>query len=108
MLVNFWWQVGIHTINMVPKQKQCNSQFFGQGVLYGLHANTRSIEMTKTILIHMDNPSPHRSKEMLRYVKGFVFQPEPHPAFSADLMVSDFFCWDNQKKTERMRLSGPR
>jgi transposase len=78
-------------IDKLPKGEGFNSQYFGQNALDGLDANLRPGVMGKPILIHMNNASPHRSKETLTSMKDFNFHAVPYPAFSLDLALSDFY-----------------
>jgi hypothetical protein len=81
----------IHMNSKLPKGEWLNSHYFGQSVLYGVDANLRPAGTAKPILIHMDKPSPHRSKEMLTYMKDFIFHPAPDPAFSPNLVPLTFY-----------------
>jgi hypothetical protein len=103
MFAIFWSATGIDLIEAIPKGMHFNSTYIAQNILDEFHANLSGTRTARPILVHIDNASPHRSRETWTYLKEFDFQPAPHPPFSLDLAPADFYLFDTIKGKLRGR-----
>jgi hypothetical protein len=103
ILTIFWSPKAIHLIDAFPKGGRLPSNYFGQNILSGLHVNLPPTGTVRPILIHMDNASPHRSKETFTGMNEFNFRPVLHLLFSPDSSPSDFYLFGTIKGRLRGR-----
>jgi hypothetical protein len=51
----------------------------------------------KGILVHLNNPDPHNSRQSCKYLEGFHARRVPHPTYNPDRAPSDFFLFGHLK-----------
>jgi len=52
----------------------------------------------KKVLFHHDNASAHSSRVVTAKLMELRFQLVPHPLYSSDLALSDYYLFPNMKK----------
>jgi transposase len=101
-LISVFWSVNaIHSLVDVPKGMKYNTTFFYDTVMPGIIGDITSHSRRKTLknfFLHMDNATPHNSKQSQECIQASRAQRLPHPAYSPDLAPSDFFLFGYLKE----------
>lgn len=88
-------------IEMKPSNINFTSDFFSIIILPKIKANSRNIkDVPKTIKlrIHFDNVKPHVSKLANETMERLNISKLPHPPYSPDISLNDFFLYGYKKK----------
>jgi hypothetical protein len=94
LVLILWLVKRIHSPLDVPKGTTYNTTFIFDVVILRLIENVPSRTRRKTLkgcLIHMDNARPHISRRAQRCIEASRAGRRPHPSYSLDLALSDFF-----------------
>ena len=99
MLTVFWSPLGFRIIEMLPKGTRFNSKYFINEILSKIAEihNQENPNSRRRFVVHMDNATPHRSKETQTYGAQNKLRFCEHPAFSPDLAPSDFYLFGKVK-----------
>jgi hypothetical protein len=100
-LISVIWSVnGIHSLLDISKETTYNTTFFCDAVFLDLLENmcAGSRERTlKGVIMHLDNARPHNSRKSNECLTEFRARRVPHPAYSPDPALSDFFLFGTVK-----------
>jgi histone-lysine N-methyltransferase SETMAR len=100
MLTVFWSPLGFPVVEVLAKKKTFTSEYFCETICTKLVAcapeETRRNGGRK-LTIHMDNASPHRSKQTTEFMQKSRLNSAPHPPYSPDLAPSDFYLFGKVK-----------
>ncbi len=94
MITIFWSKSGIQVLDVLDENLRMNSEYFIANVLVPLtqsQAYLNSKKQKKQFTLHMDNSRVHKSKLTLDFLHSHGITIAPHPAYSPDLALSDFF-----------------
>jgi histone-lysine N-methyltransferase SETMAR len=93
MLTIFWGLRGFYLIDVLPPGTRFNGAYFAK-LLCQLEkevARTRFSRKLKGMYLHVDNATPHRSREARDPADRLGLQILKHPPYSPDLAPTDFY-----------------
>lgn len=94
MITIFWNINGIAILDVLKKGTHMNSTIFISNILEPLTKYPQFVEAKKSrkkFYIHFDNCPSHRAKQTLNFLAQKKFDQVPHPKYSPDLALSDFY-----------------
>jgi hypothetical protein len=102
MVIVFWSSLGFPVFEALAKRKIFTSDylcktFCPQFVEYA-PMETRQ-PRGRRLTVHMDNASPHRSKQTPDCLTSLTLVSAPHPQYSSDLAPSDFYLFGKVKNS---------
>jgi histone-lysine N-methyltransferase SETMAR len=100
MLTVFWSPLGFAVVEVLAKKKTFTSDYFCETICTKLVTcapeETRRVG-GRQLTVHMDNASPHRSKQTTEFMRKSRLISAPHPPYSPDLAPSDFYLFGKVK-----------
>jgi transposase len=102
MVTIVWNSQGFHLVDALPKGQKFNANYDIDRILQSL-LESRSTEHGRGPIIHADNASPHTARKNLKFGRENRLEMAPHPPYSPDLTLSDFFSFEHLKHV----LEGP-
>jgi hypothetical protein len=91
MIIIFWSLLGFPVIQALPPKVAFTSKFFIDGILPHIVAAKPAGDPDGRLVLYRDNASPHRGRLTARNLEENRITASPRPAFSPDLVPSDFF-----------------
>jgi transposase len=85
-----WNPQSFHLINVLPKGQKFNANYYIDRILQSLLEN-RPTGPGPSLIIHADNARPHTARQILKICQENRLGITPHPSYSPDLTLSDFF-----------------
>jgi hypothetical protein len=92
---------GFVSVEFLPMEQKCNSQFFTETVLPSIEeklAECRPKLRTPAVLLHVDNAKPHTSKMSIEKIEELGFILVLQPPYSPGLAPCDFFLFNYLKQ----------
>jgi histone-lysine N-methyltransferase SETMAR len=100
MVTIFWSPLGFPILGALGKRKTFTSYYFCETIapkfVECAPMGSRQARGER-LTIHMDNPSPHRSKQTTEFLSSLPVISAPHPPYSPDLAPSDFYLFGKVK-----------
>jgi histone-lysine N-methyltransferase SETMAR len=94
MVTIFWNPFGIHVVAVFPERTSFDVGYFFDYVLTSIAElpvmHTAASQKQKRV-IHKDNWPIHKSKAAIQKIASMRVKLAPHPSYSPDLALSDFF-----------------
>jgi transposase len=100
MVTIFWSPLGFPILEALGKRKTFASDYFYETIApqFVEYAPMESRQARgRRLTIHMDNASPHRSKQTTDFLSSLRLISAPHPPHSPDLAPSDFYLFGKVK-----------
>jgi histone-lysine N-methyltransferase SETMAR len=100
MLTIVWNPSGFHLINILPKGFKLNASFYVTQIL-GRLSDSRRTQVGRTnrkLWVHADNARPHTATATLQFMQQNAMRRAPHPPYSPDLALSDFYLFNDIKQ----------
>jgi hypothetical protein len=91
---------GFHLIKVLEKGRKFNAGYYIAEILEPL-SQCRSIEVAgneRKLLVHADNARPHTAKLSTQCFNENRTKSAPHPTYSPDLALSDFYLFGYVKR----------
>lgn len=100
MVTVIWGAHGVFLIDFLPENTSFNSSYFVEYVLSPLAQKKQEIwsqSNQRKIWLHLDNCLVHNSKISIENTEFYGFKRPPHPPYSPDVALSDFFLFGYTK-----------
>jgi hypothetical protein len=94
MFTIFFTGISCICINMLPQGMKYNATYFCDTILEEIRENGRRGSRKKTLkkmFIHMDNARVHNSIKSMAKISELQMQRAPHPPYSPDISLLDFW-----------------
>jgi histone-lysine N-methyltransferase SETMAR len=100
MLTIVWNQHGFHLIKVLEKGRKFNAGYYIAEILEPLSQwrSTEAADNERKLMVHADNASSHPAKLSTQYFKANRMKSAPHPPYSPDLALSDFYLFEYVKR----------
>jgi hypothetical protein len=88
-----WNPGGFHLVNILPKEFKFNASYYVTQIFDPLSKWRRTqVERTnRKLIVHANNALPHTAKMTSQFMGQNLMQRAPHPAYSPDLALSNFY-----------------
>ena len=106
MISVFWDMEGLIFVDYLDKGKTINSQYFCKllnGDLRQHLKNRRRGKLSSKPILQMDNATPHTASSTKELLANLGWEILPHPAYSPDLVPSDYHLFPSMKEPLRGR-----
>ena len=103
MATVFWDAKGVIMLDVLPKRSTITGVYYANLLdqLRTAIREKRRGKLSKGVLLQQDNARVHTCKVAMDAVERNGYELIPHPAYSPDLALSDFFLFSNLKKDIR-------
>jgi hypothetical protein len=101
MVSAYFSRCGFVSLEFLPMEQKCNSQFFIEMVLQSIKnklAECCAKLRTTVAHLHIDNAKPHTSKMSIEKIEELGFILVPQPPYSPNLALCDFFLFGYLKQ----------
>jgi hypothetical protein len=99
MLTVMWNPIGFPVLNGLPKGRKFNAQYYTNDILVTISDWRRQTGGTRPnkLWVHSDNAGPDTAKMSRDYISLSRMKQAPHPSYSSDLALLNFFLFDYVK-----------
>jgi histone-lysine N-methyltransferase SETMAR len=97
MMVTIVWDPQcFHLVDALPKGQKFNANYYIDRILQ-LLLESRSTGRGPGLIIHADNARSHTARKTFKFCRENRLEIAPHPPYSPDLALSDFFLFGHVK-----------